>query len=90
MLQKRTKSTTGDIWVKGFNLRVEAMFYATELVRLKIFTITGFNLRVEAMFYATRIYSLQTAHIKRGFNLRVEAMFYATKKELKNGDINHQ
>ncbi len=39
---------------ESFNLRVEAMFYATsEGVIEPKSSLKGFNLRVEAMFYAT-------------------------------------
>ncbi len=45
-------------WIeKGFNLRVEAMFYATSKKAWMAVQKKSFNLRVEAMFYATHLTS---------------------------------
>ncbi len=63
---------------QGFNLLVEAIFYATTKRKEKIDETKSFNLLFEAIFYATKWKIMKRIFIMTSFNLLVEAIFYAT------------
>ncbi len=60
-----------------FNLRVEAMFYATIKLKrkYKCFIVSIFELKLCSMLL---LYAVGGNNLTKCFNLRVEAMFYAT------------